>query len=91
MACRLFGAKPLFEPMLENWPVRTTFSEIIIEILNKLFKKNAFESVVCEVVAILSRPQCVKIELTEIVPNGTTKKRASIGSEKGVAPHMPQS
>ena len=38
----------------------TNFSEILIEILTfSLIQENAFESVVCETVAILSRPQCV--------------------------------
>ena len=40
-------------------PLGTNFSEILIEIITFSFKKNAFESVVCETAAILSRPQCV--------------------------------
>ena len=36
------------------------FSEILIEIITFSFKKNVFERVVCEMAAILSRPQCVK-------------------------------
>ena len=43
-------------------PLGTNFSEILIEILAFLFKQNAFESVVCERAAILSRPQCVKAQ-----------------------------
>ena len=35
-------------------PLGTNFSEILIEI-----KENVFESVICEMAAILSRPQCV--------------------------------
>ena len=40
-------------------PLGTNFSEILIEILTFSLKKNAFESVVCEMATILSRPQCV--------------------------------
>ena len=38
----------------------TNFSEILSEIHTCWFKKNAFENIVCEMAAILSRPQCVK-------------------------------
>ena len=41
-------------------PLGTNFSEILIEILT-FSLKNAFESVVCEMAAILSRHQCVKL------------------------------
>ena len=44
MACRLVGAKPLCEPMMEYISIQ----------------ENAFESVVYEMAAILSRPKCVK-------------------------------
>ena len=37
----------------------THFSEILIEILTFFIQENVFESVVCEIAAILSRPQCV--------------------------------
>ena len=44
-------------------PLGTNCSEIWIEILTFSFKKiNVFESVVCEIAAILSQPQCVKTE-----------------------------
>ena len=39
----------------------TKFSEILIEIWIFSFKKNGFESVVCEMTSILSRPQCVTL------------------------------
>ena len=55
MACRLFGAKPLSEPMLANcWlePWEPKFCEIWINIA-------VFEIVVCKMSAILSRPQRV--------------------------------
>ena len=41
-------------------PFGTNFSEILIKISNILFQEKAFECVVCEMAAILSRPQCVK-------------------------------
>ena len=60
MACRLDGAKPLSEPMLEivysnprsklQWNLNQN-SYIFIH-------ENAFENVVCEMVAVLFRPQC---------------------------------
>ena len=54
MACRLVGARPLSEPMLEYcWLDFNQNFNIFIE-------ENAFESVVCEMVATLSRPKCVK-------------------------------
>ena len=41
-------------------PLGTNFSEIlIINIYTFSFNKNVFENVVCEMAAILSRPQCV--------------------------------
>ena len=43
--------------------LETNFSEILAEIITFSFKKNVFESVVCEMVAILSRPQCDKTVL----------------------------
>ena len=40
-------------------PLGTNLSEILIEIVT--FSENAFEGVVCETAAILSRPQWVKL------------------------------
>ena len=40
-------------------PLRTNFSEIVIEIQTFWLKKISFENVVCEKAAILSRPQWV--------------------------------
>ena len=45
--------------MLLIGPLGTNFSEISIEYSNIFIQDNAFESVVCETAAILSRPQCV--------------------------------
>ena len=44
-------------------PLGTNFSEILIEIQTfSLRKDKSFESVVCEMAAILSRPQWVKLD-----------------------------
>ena len=43
------------------WPIGTTISEILIKIHVFFIQENAFENIVCEMSAILSRPQCVKI------------------------------
>ena len=61
MACRLFGTKPLPEPVLTYSLSYISFSgtnffEIWINIQN--FKENLFENVVCKIAAILSRPHC---------------------------------
>ena len=44
-------------------PLGTNFSEILNKTHIFSFKKNAFESVVCEMSAIFSRPQCVNEEV----------------------------
>ena len=41
-------------------PLRTNFSEIFSRNYNIFIQENVFESVVCEMASILSRPQCVK-------------------------------
>ena len=46
--------------ILSIWPLGTNLIEILIEILTFSFKKMHSENVVCEAAAILSRPQCVK-------------------------------
>ena len=62
MACRLDGAKPLSEPILDI--VNLTFRNKLQWNFNrnsKIFiQENAFENVVCEMVSISSRPQWVK-------------------------------
>ena len=56
MASRLPGAKPFPEPMLLLiGPLGTEFSEIRIEMKKNVIHKNAFEIIVCEMAAILSR------------------------------------
>ena len=52
MACRLDGAKPSTLSNKHQWNFNQNY--------NIFFQENAFESVVCEVAAILYRPQCVK-------------------------------
>ena len=48
-------------------PLGISFSEILIEIhSNILIQENAFENVVCEIAAILSRPQWVENQLNNI-------------------------
>ena len=64
MACRLAGAKPLFEPMLQYSQLapRNKLQLNFDKNSNIFVQENAFESVVCEVAAILSRPQCVNLD-----------------------------
>ena len=62
MDCRLDGAKPLSEPALEYYqldPWEQIFSEFLTEIQKFSLKKNTFENVVCEMLSISSRPQCI--------------------------------
>ena len=42
----------------------------LIEIQTFALKNNAFETVVCEMSAILSRPQCVKVAIPHIYGTG---------------------
>ena len=60
MACLLFGAKPLSEPMLEYWTLWNKLQWNLNQNLNIFIDENVFENDVCEIAAILSRPQCVK-------------------------------
>ena len=46
--------------ILSIGPLGTKFNEILIEIQTFSFQENAFENVVCEILAILFLPQCVK-------------------------------
>ena len=64
MACRLTGAKPLCEPMLEYCQLDPQVQKAQWNINRDLYifiQENASENVVREIAAILSRPQCVKI------------------------------
>ena len=62
MACRLFGAKPLSEPMLPYCQLdpREHISLKFVWNSKVFIKGNAVQNVVYETAAILSRPQCVK-------------------------------
>ena len=58
MAWRLFGAKPLYGPMLTKKQLTINYIfEILIEI--RFIQENTFQNVVCKMSTILSRPQCV--------------------------------
>ena len=62
MACCLVGAEPFSEPMLEYCsfgPQEQTLNKHLSQFT--FFHENAFENVVCEMAAILARPQCVNI------------------------------
>ena len=61
MACRLIGAKPLLEPMLEfvNWTHRKKLWWNFNQNSYILIQENAFENIVCETAIILSRPRRV--------------------------------
>ena len=61
IAFRLYCTKPLSEPMLEYCQLDAEEQSSIKfnHNLNIFIHQNAFESVVCEIVAILSQPQCV--------------------------------
>ena len=60
MVCRLDGAKPLSEPMLEYcWTLRNKLQWKFNRNSNIFIQENALENVVCEMASILSRPQCV--------------------------------
>ena len=61
MACRLDGAKPLPEPMLEYCKLDPEELQLNVNRNSYIFiQENPFENVVRKMAAILSRPQCVK-------------------------------
>ena len=73
MASRLDGAKPLSEPMLE-YCCLDTWDQTSVKSQSKLIRfhsKNTFETIVCEMAAILSRPQYVirRVRKLEILNN----------------------
>ena len=59
MACRLFGAKPLSEPMLGNCQL-DPWEQNPVKIQSKFLQENALENAVCKTAAILSRGKWVK-------------------------------
>ena len=54
MACRLFGAKPLLQPML-TYCLLGLWEQTSVKFKSKYIHEPAFEAAVCEMVAILSR------------------------------------
>ena len=66
MACRLFGTKPLPEPMLAYCQLDFLFSENRIGILPFSFKKMLLKLSSANVVAILSRGRWVKLVSTKL-------------------------
>ena len=62
MACRLTGASHYLNQcwIIVNWTLRNKLQWNLNPNSNVFIQENAFESVVCETVAILSWPQCVK-------------------------------
>ena len=63
MACRLFGAKPLFKPMLSYCQLdpKEQTSLIFNRNTNLFINQNASENIVCEMATILSRGRWVKV------------------------------
>ena len=59
MACRLDGAKPLSEPLLEYCSLGNKLQWNINRNSYIFIHENALENVVCKMASILSRPQCV--------------------------------
>ena len=62
MACRLFGAKHYLNQCFHivNLTLGNIFQSNFIQNSKVFIQGNPLENVVCEMVAILSRPQCVK-------------------------------
>ena len=64
MASRLIGAKPLSEPKLDYYELGSRKKSVKFELkLPHFLSKNVFAIVVWKVAAILSRPQCVKLDV----------------------------
>ena len=85
MACRMFCAKPLPNRpnvhLLLIGHLRTNFSDIFIKC--KLFiQENAFQNVICEIAAILSREKWVKnkriTRIMNIKPSAGTRHAKSV-------------
>ena len=68
MACRLTGAKPLYETMIE-YCYLYPWEDISVTFMH-FHEKNTFENVVWKIVVILSRPQCVKSSVSRGEPHG---------------------
>ena len=68
MACCLYSAKPLSEPMLVYCQLdpKNEFQRISNQNTKLFIHANAFENIVCEMAAILSRGRCVNSLMTAI-------------------------
>ena len=64
MACRLVGAKPYLNRCwnIVNWTLGNKLQWNYNRNSNIFIEENAFENVVCEMMFISSRPQCVKVK-----------------------------
>ena len=70
MACRLFGANPLPEPMLpycQNWNLPYCQKWNLNQNTKYFIQENALENVVCEMAVILFRGRWVKVVLMYII------------------------
>ena len=67
MAFRLFGAKPLSEPMLTNCQLQLKDPNALDFNRNSVLLKNVFENAVCKMAAHLSLSQSVNDPLCDEV------------------------
>ena len=81
MACRLFGAKPLPEPMVTYCQLGKNFNELKYKIF---IHKNAFENVVCEMADTLSWGEelMCKPESTKPIKVARQDFLSTVGSRK---------
>ena len=65
MACCVVDAKPLSEPMcnIVNWTPRNKLQWTFNRNSNIVIQENTFESVICELTAMLPQPHCVNVPL----------------------------
>ena len=70
MACRLIGAKPLSKPcwVIVNWTLRNKLQWNFNQNTKLFIHGNAYENIVCEMAAILSRGRWVKEPLILPIP-----------------------
>ena len=90
MACRLVGAKPLSESMLEYCQLNIALNKLQWKLNRNSYnfiQEDAFENVVCEMAAILSRPQCVNESVViEVCTRWSHNRSAPIGNGFGAKP-----
>ena len=73
MACRLVGAKPLSESVLEYCLLDICEQNFNLN-SNVFIQENAFENIVCKMSAILSRRQCVINHINSAAHFGTLEQ-----------------